>query len=138
VKGKLIHIETSMDAQTWAERERRFAKKFENGQRYIPDLFPGFRIPKTIEKLVVLGYGGKGGRTHLGGAQIKLIAELLSEIIELLRKKSMHSEAVPEQYLLLRTLHFVAQHRNSLRSCLFEVGANQPLNRTRATTARAG
>lgn len=130
-QGKLIHIETSMDALTWDKREHKFAKKFEIGQRYIPSLFPGFRIPNPVEKVVVLGYGGKGGRAKLGGARIILIAELLTEIIKHLRTKNMHSEAVPEQYLLLRTLHFVAQHRDSLRSCLYEAGVNQTLNRSR-------
>ena len=31
---RLVHIEPSIDADSWAERERRFRKKFESGERY--------------------------------------------------------------------------------------------------------
>jgi hypothetical protein len=37
---ELIHIETSMDALSWAKRRERYARKFETGRRYIPELFP--------------------------------------------------------------------------------------------------
>ena len=115
----IVHVETSMDALGWPEREQRYSKKFEIGRKYIPELVPGFQASHQIEQIVLLGYGGKGGRTTLGGARIVLIAELLAEILAALRKKNMHSEAVPEQYLLLRTLHFIAQHRESLQASLF-------------------
>ena len=84
-----------------------------------PDCCLDFKSSDKIEQIVLLGYGGRGGRKMLGGARIVLIAEFLAEIFAALRQKSMHSEAVPEQYLLLRTLHFVAQHRKSLRSTLY-------------------
>ena len=31
-KKHLVHIETSMDTQSWEQREQRFAKKFEAGR----------------------------------------------------------------------------------------------------------
>jgi hypothetical protein len=120
-KRHIIHVETSMDATGWDEREKRYAKKFEIGRRYIPGLIPGFEAADDIEQIVLLGYGGKGGREYLGGGRIVLIAESLAHILSILRSKSMHSEAVPEQYLLLRTLHFIAQHRDSLQSSLYGV-----------------
>ena len=39
----LVHIEPSMDANSWAERERRYQKKFTAGRKYIPELFQGLR-----------------------------------------------------------------------------------------------
>lgn len=38
-KAALLHVETSMDADSWAEREERFTRKFATGERYIRDLF---------------------------------------------------------------------------------------------------
>lgn len=128
-KKHLVHIETSMDALSWERREDRFKKKFEIGRKFVPKLFSGMSIPPAVEQIVLLGYGGKGGRTSLAGGRILLIAELLGEILRELATKSMHSEAVPEQFSLLRTLHFVAQHRDFLREPLFAG------SRTRAANA---
>jgi len=42
-KGKrLIHVEPSMDSDKWEKREKRFQKKFDAGQKYIPELFESF------------------------------------------------------------------------------------------------
>src|SRR3546814_1397354 len=35
----LVHVEPSMDANTWATREARYTKKFEAGRKYIPGIF---------------------------------------------------------------------------------------------------
>lgn len=113
----LVHVETSMDAWTWSKREEKFKQKFARGKTAIPNLFSGMTIPSSIEQIAVFGYGGKGSRTRIGGGKILLIQELLDEILANLALKSMHKEAVPEQFPLLRTLHFVAHHRRALRSC---------------------
>jgi hypothetical protein len=112
----LVHIETSMDAWTWSKREDKFKQKFAQGLKAIPTLFEGLAIPSIIEQVALFGYGGKGSRTRIGGGQILLIHELLDAILAELAPKSMHKEAVPEQFPLLRTLHFVAHHRRALRS----------------------
>ena len=31
----IVHIEPSMDAHSWAERERRYQKKFRQGAKYV-------------------------------------------------------------------------------------------------------
>lgn len=110
----VVHIDTSMDAQSWPKREERFAKKFERGREHIPWLFGGLSVPEEIEQIALLGYGGKGGRETLGGGRIVLITELLADIVKCLSTQSMHSKAVPEQFPLLRTLHLVAQHRQQV------------------------
>ncbi len=40
----LVHIEPSMDAQGWPDREKRLRKKFKAGRKYIPAL-PGLARP---------------------------------------------------------------------------------------------
>jgi hypothetical protein len=126
----LLHIETTMDAQGWDERTRRYEKKFEVGRKFIPALFRGFELPPQIDQIVVLGFGGKGERTHLAGGRIVLISEFLSEILLELEQISMHTKAVPEQYALLRTLHFVAQHRDFLRASRENARSNPLLQPT--------
>lgn len=37
----LVHIEPSLDANSWAVREARFKRKFDAGRKYIPGLFDG-------------------------------------------------------------------------------------------------
>ena len=133
----LVHVETSMDALSWAKRERKFIQKFKRGREHIPSLFTGVSVPKDVEQIVLLGYGGKGGRTMLAGARIILVAELLAEILHGLRSKNMHSEAVPEQFPLLRTLHFVAQHRRALQPILVEAPHSNPTVNTDARKSGA-
>jgi len=38
-----------MDASSWAERERRYTKKFRAGKKYIPSLFKGLDIPDNVD-----------------------------------------------------------------------------------------
>ena len=40
----LVHLEPSVDTISWAEREKRFGKKFDAGRRHIPSLFVGFTL----------------------------------------------------------------------------------------------
>jgi len=114
-KPHLIHLEPSMDADSWATREKRFSRKFAAGRRYIPDLFPGFRLPKKLEQVAVFAVGSKKNRQTLAGGKILLVRELIEEIFTNLLDKSVMSEAVPEQFPLLRTLQFVGEYRDVVR-----------------------
>lgn len=40
-KQHLVHLEPSLDADSWQRREERFAKKFDAGRRHIPAIFGG-------------------------------------------------------------------------------------------------
>jgi hypothetical protein len=53
-KKHLVHIEALMDASSWAEREKRFKKKFDAGRKHIPILFNGLDIPTNIDQIAVL------------------------------------------------------------------------------------
>ena len=50
-KSHLVHIEPSMDAESWEKREDRYRQKFETGKKYIPELFAGFELPAEIKAL---------------------------------------------------------------------------------------
>jgi nitrate reductase assembly molybdenum cofactor insertion protein NarJ len=43
---KLVHLEPSMDADSWERREERYKKKFDLGRKYIPGLFVWAHHPK--------------------------------------------------------------------------------------------
>jgi hypothetical protein len=111
---RLVHIEPSLDAESWDRREKRFRKKFEAGRKYIPQLFEGLDVPVSIEQIAVLLFASKANRDTIGGGKIMLVPELLRGMIGGLSGRKMAKHAVPENYPLLRTIQFVAEYRDSL------------------------
>ena len=109
-KKRLLHIEPSMDANSWEQREQRFTRKFEIGKRHIPALFAGFPDLPAIEPIALIGFGSAPGRDTLGGGKLILIGSLLEEIRITLKDRPLNRAAVPEQFFLLRTLQFAAHH----------------------------
>lgn len=63
----LVHIEPSMDADSWKTRERRFGRKFNAGGKHIPTLFAGTEIPSDIEQIALLGFAGTANYQTIGG-----------------------------------------------------------------------
>lgn len=114
----LVHIEPSMDAESWEIRERRFHKKFEAGLKYIPGLFPGFDVPREIEQIAVLVFASKVNHPTLGGGKVLLVSDLMREIMEDLSDKKISENAVPEHHALLRTLQFVVEYRKKVFATL--------------------
>ena len=102
--SKLVHIEPSSDTQTWATREARYKKKFDAGDKYIKDLFHGFKLPAKIEKQAIFLFGSKT-RTTVGGGTVLLARDILKQIHNDLRTKNIEKAIVPESFPLLRTLH---------------------------------
>lgn len=119
-KGHLVHLEASMDSDSWDRRESRFAQKFSAGRRYIPELFTGLDLPEEIEQIAVLVYASKMSRQTLAGGRIVLANELLNEIITKLRRKSINSSMVAEHYPILRTIQFMCQYRKDVIQALEE------------------
>lgn len=109
----LVHIETSLDALPWAQRDARFRRKFEAGAKYIPGLFSGLDVPGEIEAIAVLVFAAKRTRNTVGGARLMLASELFEEILRALSSTSIYSGVIDEQKPLLRTLQFVAEYRSS-------------------------
>ena len=101
----LIHLEPSIDAQSWATREERFTKKFTAARKYIfSEVFTWLDSSMEVEQVAVLISHPKG-RDSLAGGKIISIDELLAEIREkVISCGIVAKNAIPEQYPLLRTL----------------------------------
>ena len=109
----LIHIEPSMDADSWATREKRYEKKFAAGRKYIPSLFEGMDIPDDIEQIALLVFASKKNHPTLGGGRVMILDEFLDQILKGLANTAIDSSAVPEQLPLIRTLQFVSHYRKT-------------------------
>ena len=109
-QNHLVHVEPSMDADSWARREERYLKKFQLGRQYIPALFEGFKLPDKIEQIALLGFGSKANHQTLAGGKILSVPELLEEIFSALKLKNIARNAVSENMPLLRTLQFVSDN----------------------------
>lgn len=109
----LVHIEPSMDAHSWDQRQTRFAAKFSAGRKYIPTLFVGFELPEP-EQIALLVFAGGPKHTEIGGGKVLLIQDLMNEIRSDsqwgLAARSVSNRAVPEQYVILRSLQFAANY----------------------------
>ena len=108
-RNHLVHVEPSSDSHRWDIREKRFAKKFDAGRKYIPKLFEGFAPLPEIEQIALLVLGSKKDHPTVGGGRVMMIGELMSDIRQELSQRSFLRSAVSEQYQLLRTLQFAAE-----------------------------
>lgn len=101
----LIHLEPSIDADSWDKRQRRFSKKFGAGEKYIfSDVFTWLDVDTPMDRVAVLVSHPKG-RDTLAGARIQSIDELAAEIRSKIGGRGiMARNAIPEQYPLLRTI----------------------------------
>lgn len=104
----LVHLEPSLDAHSWTTRERRFAKKFDAGRKYIfRDVFPWLDDKTPLRQVAVLISSGPG-HTRLAGGEVRTIDSLVQEIRKAVAAEGkMSSRAIPEQYPLLRTIQLV-------------------------------
>lgn len=108
----LLHIETSMDADSWEERKSKFQKKFSTAHEYYYKLF-NFEI-KKIEKMVIVG-SGPPREDFWSVAPIKSIPDFVGEIADYLSQFHPLKQAVPENYPLLRAIQFAIHYDKRLR-----------------------
>src|SRR3972149_7113004 len=85
----LIHLEPSLDADSWAVRERRFSKKFAFGQKYIKSLFPGLIVLDMIDQIAVLVFAANINHPTLGGGRLKTVDQFMEEIFTDLKDKRL-------------------------------------------------
>jgi hypothetical protein len=110
----MVHIEPSLDAESWEKRERLFKKKFDAGRKYIPDLFDGYDLPNDIEQIAILVFASKSNHPTLGGGKVLLMSDLMRQIMEDLGDKKALSNMVAEHHTILRTLQFVIEYRKKV------------------------
>lgn len=106
--NRILHIEPSLDAHSWVERERRFAKKFQAGQKYIlSELFPWLPPTTQLVQRAVFPSASAERRT-LAGAEVVTVDGVVAEIREAVRVRGVASRAaISEHYPLLRTIQLV-------------------------------
>lgn len=104
----ILHLEPSLDGDSWEKREMRFKKKFEAGRKYIAQqVFPWIPSETNIEHIAILVQAGPN-RRNLAGASVKTVDEMIAEIRNAVKNAGLVSKAaIPEQYPLLRTIQFV-------------------------------
>ena len=108
----LLHIETSMDADSCEKRKSKFQKKFSTAHEYYHRLFK-FEI-KKIEKMVVVGFSPPR-EDFWSVAPIKSIPDFIGEVAEYVEQFHPINHAVSENYPLLRAIQFTTHYDNRLR-----------------------
>jgi hypothetical protein len=105
--GTVLHLEPSLDAQSWATRAVRFEKKFAAGRKYIlRDLFPWLPPTTPIIQRAIF-FSTSANHRELAGAAVMTIDEVVAEIKQAVLTKGVASHAaISEHYPLLRTLQF--------------------------------
>lgn len=107
---RLIHIETSTDADSWTERKKRFTKKFGDAKRHYKEIFD-FQFD-SIENQAIVGFSRKTLNDIDFGSNIEvvLVPEFVQEITQFLTSLSPMKSAVPEGYPLLRVIQFAVAY----------------------------
>ena len=102
VSRHLLHIEPSMDAMSWQQREQRFQKKFDAGRQYIHSLFTGLELPQEIDQRAVFVFASNKVHQTVGGGRVVHVREVLQEIFAELESKSLFKNTIPEHLAILR------------------------------------
>jgi hypothetical protein len=99
----LVHVEASLDANTWKVREQRFEKKFAAGRAYIhKDVFPWLDQDAPLEQIAVLV---TRRAATLGGGKVVSVDDLLKEILQNVSAEGPAArKAIPQQFPLLRVI----------------------------------
>ncbi len=102
---KVLHYESSLDADSWKKREERYKKKFSAGRRYIrAEVFKWLPKRTPVRQIAVFSTHPKD-RHRIAGGEILSVDELMAQIRRDISKEGrMSRNAVPEQFTHLRTL----------------------------------
>ena len=111
---RLVHIEPSIDGNSWAKREERYKKKFRAGRKHIPDLFAGLDIPADIEQIAVFICGSTNKHPSIAGGSTRMVRDVLREIVSALKETPIGKGVVPEQFPILRTIQFLSEYHSDL------------------------
>ncbi len=107
----LLHIEISGDAESWAQRKKRFVSKKFVFSKSEYEWILGSSIDQ-IRKIAIVGWSRIPQAELNWGDDIEVITvpKFLAEIMNTLRGKDFMSEAVPEGFPILRTVQMVLKY----------------------------
>ncbi len=114
----LVHLEPSLDSDSWSIRERRYQKKFVAGKKYIKEQFPGFTLPDEIEQIAIFVYASNTNHPTLAGGKVISAGDIMYEIFLELEPKKIGSHAIPEHLSILRSFQYVCEFRKQVASAL--------------------
>ena len=101
---RLIHIETSSDANSWQERKERFLKKKFILPREEYESLIGASV-QAIEKIAIVGWSSTKSDLNWGDdIKVVLIPQFIEEITKELRETSPVKQVVPVSFPLLRAM----------------------------------
>jgi len=103
VTKHLVHLEPSLDANTWEKREERFEKKFKLGRKYIRrEVFPWLDKEAELEQIAILT---SSGRDAVAGCKVESVDGFMARVKSRVKDEGrMGKNAIPEEYGLLRTI----------------------------------
>lgn len=104
--GKLVHLETSWDALTWAEREERYlSKKFVFSSKEYAEIIGA--TPKCIQKRAIIGTS-KTQPKEIWGVDIEVttVPNFVAEIAADMKQRHPMRDVIPETYPCLRSIQF--------------------------------
>jgi hypothetical protein len=108
----LLHVECSLDADSWKKRDKNFQLKFERGRKFIKHVFSGIPLPEKLDQVCILQFAGSE-RREIGGGRLITVRDFIREIFDGLEHTSPASGAVPSIFPLLRTLQIAAYANKS-------------------------
>ena len=107
----LLHIETSGDSESWAQRKKRFvSKKFVFSKTEYEGILSS--AIDQIRKIAIVGWSRNPQAELNWGDDIEVLTvpNFLAEIINTLQGRDFMSEAVPEGYPILRTIQMILKY----------------------------
>jgi len=103
----ILHLEPSLDADTWKRRKQRYEKKFKAGRKHIRELFPWVKSKSKIRQIAIFVSAAKD-RTEIAGGEVVTVDEVVHEIRQAVSAQDKVSQgAIPEQFPLLRTIQLM-------------------------------
>ncbi len=111
----LVQVEPSMDADSWAVRQKRYEKKFRAGKKYASGLFVGLGAPLVPDQIALFGYGSGRTQKTVGDGTVMTIRDFLRPILAELGTRAIGRRAVPEHMVILRTIQILRECRDDLR-----------------------
>lgn len=114
----LLHIETSMDADSWPKRSERYHKKFASGREFIFEEVFTWLENTEIDQVAIFTSRDTNGKFTAGGRVMSMddLASIIRHKIE--AGLTMSKGAIPERYPILRSLQLLVKGFNGVvKSC---------------------